>query len=94
MKYINAEKLIDEIQQLQKTNKSEAAHISEYVQGGIYGFNIATEKIIEIISRLQQEFEINEFSFKGGTATINGIEHNFKPGKAKVIILDITENED
>lgn len=90
-KYIDAEKLIVEIQQLQKTNKTETAHISEYVQGGIYGFNIATETIIELIRSFQQEFEVEEFSFKGGTATINGVEHPFKSGKAKVIILDITE---
>lgn len=54
-KYIDADKLIAEIEQLKETNKVSAKKVSEYVQGGIYGFDIAIEKIITIITSLQQE---------------------------------------
>ena len=53
-KYIDSEKLIAEIEQLKETNKTSTKRISEYVQGGIYGFDLAVEKILAIIVSLQQ----------------------------------------
>lgn len=54
-KYIDAERLIAGIEQLKETNKPSIKRISEYIQGGIYGFDIAVEKILAIIATLQQE---------------------------------------
>jgi hypothetical protein len=54
-KYIDAEKLIAEIEQLKEANKTSTKHVSEYVQGGIYGFDLAVEKTLAIITSLQQE---------------------------------------
>lgn len=55
-KYIDAEKLKAEIERLKETNKVlSTRQLSEYLQGGIYGFDLAVEKILSIISSLQQE---------------------------------------
>ena len=86
MKYIDADRLRKAVEKKYNSNDTVGDRWD-------LGYDTACEQILEIIDSLQQEFEINEFSFKGGTATINGVEHSFKPGKAKVIILDITENE-
>lgn len=48
----------------------------------------------DFISSLQEESEIVEFSFKGGTYRVNGEEHALKGGKAKVIILEINQEEE
>lgn len=55
MKYIDADKLITEIEQLKETNKVSTMKVSEYVQGGIYGFDLAIEKIVTIITSHPQE---------------------------------------
>ena len=77
-KYIDADKLITEIEQLKETNKVSTVptmKASEYVQGGIYGFDLAIEKIVAIIaSHMQEQLEINETEVVESEATINGIK--------------------
>lgn len=86
MKYIDADRMKVLLSDLKENHK--------YYNGDFHdGVVFTVDEIEEVIDSIQQEFEVYEFSFQGGTATINGVEHSFKPGKAKVIILDITENE-
>ena len=90
IKYIDADRLKTEFENIYSEAICEYnSHKSRYSEGAL---DVA-HRISSLINSLQQEVEVNEFSFKGGTAIINGVEHPFKPGKAKVIILDITENE-
>ena len=42
----------------------------------------------------QQEYEIVELSFEGGTYRVNGEEHPFNGGRAKVAILEINQEEE
>jgi hypothetical protein len=85
MKYIDADKLIAQIDNLESFSC-----ISEE-QDGFYS---AISRINDIIASLQQENEIVEFTFKGGTYRVNGEEHAFKGGKAKVIILEVNQEEE
>ena len=58
-KYIDTDKLITGIEQLKETNKVlSTRQLSEYLQGSIYGFDLAVEKILSIISSFQQEQEV------------------------------------
>lgn len=57
------------------------------------GKESAYDAILNVLDSLQQENEIVEFTFKGGTYRVNGEEHAFKRGKAKVIILEINQEE-
>jgi len=52
----------------------------------------AYRAIYDHIDSLQQEQDVLEFSFKGGTYRVNGEERTFKSGKAKVVILEIMED--
>ncbi len=87
-KYIDADKLIAEIERFSAT---------EY-DGNTLGDDVANSAldfvIKEIIPSLQQEHEIVELSFKGGTYRVNGEENTFKGGKAKIIILEVNQEEE
>lgn len=86
MKYIDAEKLKDEIKHL-KIDVYDEAHQFDL------GARSSLTFLESVIDSLQQENEIVEFTFKGGTYRVNGEEHAFKGGKAKVIILEINQEE-
>lgn len=92
MKYIDAEKLIAEIEDRLHCNGAfdEVNYAWHYNKGMIAAYN----HIKEFITSLQQEHEIVELSFKGGTYRVNGEEHAFKGGKAKVIVLEINQEEE
>lgn len=81
MKYINTEKLIAEIERLKDIYPS-------------WQVKSAMDDLRIFITSLWQEHEIVELSFKGGTYRVNGEEHPFKGGKAKVIILEINQEEE
>lgn len=58
--------------------------------GGGQTFCINTlEWVLKQIDSLQQELEVMDLSFKGGTYRINGVEKKFNAGTAKVAILEI-----
>lgn len=59
----------------------------------VEGVISAYDSILSFINSRQQECEIVELSFKGGTYRVNGEEHSFKGGKAKVIILEVNQEE-
>ena len=80
MKYIPTDKLIAEIKQLKDKYPS-------------WQLKLAMDDLRNVINSLQQEREIVEFSFKGGTYRVNGEDHTFKGGKAKVIILEINQED-
>lgn len=92
MKYIDAEKLkslLDaKYKDFMEKSKIEGYTTLQY-QYMADGIDIAEQ----FIDSLQQENEIVEFTFKGGTYRVNGEEHAFKGGKAKVIILEINQEE-
>ena len=54
----------------------------------------AVNEVLKIITSLQQEHEIVELSFKGGTYRVNCEENTFKGGKAKIIILEVNQEEE
>ena len=89
-KYINADKLITGIEQLKETNKVlSTRQLSEYLQGSIYGFDLAVEKILSIISSFQQEQPEPYFYCKyGGTIPLCSDckrNHNNSPFKTEEI---------
>ena len=51
-KYIPLDVLVAEIEKLKEENKPNSKSISEYIQGGIYGFDLAIEKTLGIIETL------------------------------------------
>ena len=51
--YISKSALIAEINKLKEENKPNSKSISEYIKGGIYGFDLAIEKILGIIDTLE-----------------------------------------
>lgn len=86
MKYIDADRLMAEIRKLRGEKPfCDDSSLLAYLHG--------LSKIENFIDSLQQENEIVEFNFKGGTYRVNGEEHAFKGGKAKVIILEINQEE-
>ena len=80
MKYIDAEKLIKLIKERRNKQMGFACD--------------AVNEVLKIITSLQQEHEIVELSFKGGTYRVNGEENTFKGGKAKIIILEVNQEEE
>lgn len=95
MKYIDAEKLIAEIE----FAKSVYDNPKRVIHGVADAFRqdgraAMCDDILKKIASIQQEHEIVELSFKGGTYRVNGEEHAFKGGKAKVIILEINQEEE
>ena len=90
MKYIDADKLKKTINKRLQENADNAL-----LFGAAFAGRTAEDNdIINLIDSLQQEHEIVEFSFKGGTYRENGEEHAFKGGKVKVIILEINKEEE
>ena len=92
-KYIDAEKLkktIDNYQEGAKCALNPIDGDADYYKGKID----ACKDLQGFITSLQQENEIIELSFKGGTYKVNGEEKSFKGGKAKVIILEINQEEE
>lgn len=80
MKYIDAEKLIKLVKEMRNKQMGFACD--------------AVNEVLKIITSLQQEHEIVELSFKGGTYRVNGEENTFKGGKAKIIILEVNQEEE
>ena len=97
MKYIDSEKLIAEIERrisICEKQRTDAIEVECYNLADDASARMGELRdILEIITSLQQEHEIIEFSFKGGTDKINGEEKPFKGGKAKIIILEINPEE-
>lgn len=89
MKYIDAEKLIAEIERWRDKAK-EKYNESTYSMGRCD----ALAEFRNYIVSLQQEHEIVELSLKGGTYRVNGEENTFKGGKAKIIILEVNQEEE
>ena len=52
-KYIPLDVLVAEIEKLKEENKPNSKSISEYIQGGIYGFDLAIEKTLGILDTLE-----------------------------------------
>ena len=55
-KYIPLDDLVAEIEKLKEENKPNSKSISEYIKGGIYGFDLAIEKTLGILD----SFEVKE----------------------------------
>jgi len=90
MKYIDADKLLSEINaRIERCEKDEEDGYPDTTSS-----EATLKSVRTFITSLQQEHEIVEFSFKGGTYRENGEEHAFKGGRAKVIILEINQEED
>ena len=89
--YIDAEKLKAEIERRKELLEKGSGHPE--VMKRVAGVISAYDSILSFIDSLQQEREIVELSFKGGTYRANGEEHSFKGGKAKVVILEINQGE-
>lgn len=87
-KYIDAEKLKAEIERRMDENCKLGEKAECFSHRAV-----EDNDVLAIIESLQQEGEIVEFSFKGGTYRVNGDEREFKGGKAKVIILEIKQEE-
>lgn len=75
--YISKSALVAEIEKLKEENKPNSKSISEYIQGGIYGFDLAIEKTLGILDTLEvkgvnfdAEWE-KYFEYKGEVATVN-----------------------
>ena len=51
--YIPKSALVAEIEKLKEENRPNSKSISEYIRGGIYGFDLAIEKTISIIDTLE-----------------------------------------
>lgn len=51
--YISKSALIAEINKLKEENKPNSKSISEYIKGGIYGFDLAIEKTLAILDTLE-----------------------------------------
>lgn len=79
-KYIDADKLIKLVKEMRNKQMGFACD--------------AVNEVLKIITSLQQEHEIVELSFKGGTYRVNGEENTFKGGKAKIIILEVNQEEE
>ena len=52
-KYIPLDDLVAEIEKLKEENKPNSKSISEYIKGGIYGFDLAIEKTLGILDTLE-----------------------------------------
>ena len=53
MKLIDKDALVAEIKKLKEENKPNSKSISEYIKGGIYGFDLAIEKTLGILDSLE-----------------------------------------
>ena len=51
--YISKSALIAELEKLKEENKPNSKSISEYIKGGIYGFDLAIEKTLGILDTLE-----------------------------------------
>lgn len=67
--YIDKDALVAEIERLKEKNKSNSKSISEYIKGGIYGFDMALEKTLSVIN----SFEMEEVDLE--TAFAASIDH-------------------
>ena len=47
--------LVGELKKLKEENKPNSKSISEYVKGGIYGFDLAIEKTLSILNTLEMK---------------------------------------
>ena len=92
MKYIDSEKLIAELTKMQF--ELNATYRKPQSDNMVRAISLEYDDILSLVDSLQQECEILEFSFKGGTYRVNGEEHAFNGGKAKVIILEINQEEE
>ena len=88
MKFIEVEKLVAEIERRMDENCKLGEKAECFSHRAV-----EDNDVLAIIESLQEEREIVELSFKGGTYRVNGEEHAFKRGKAKVIILEINQEE-
>jgi len=52
-KYIDKSVLVAEIEKLKEENKPNSKSMSEYIKGGIYGFDLAIEKTLSTIDTLE-----------------------------------------
>ena len=85
-RYIDADKLIERLEDMKQAEYENC--------GGVNSKTGALQEVQELIASLQQEHEIVELSFKGGTYRVNGEENTFKGGKAKIIILEVNQEEE
>ena len=51
--YISKSAVVAEIEKLKEENKPNSKSISEYIKGGIYGFDLAIEKTLGILDTLE-----------------------------------------
>ena len=94
-KYIDAELLRNEIKRRIEILKKAELDWSKQgdTETSLYysGKSVALDEFTDFIDSLQQELEVMDLSFKGGTYRINGVEKHFNSGTAKVAILEINE---
>lgn len=83
-KYIDADLLRKNIDNW-KTAMTDV--VGEYSDG----VRFALEHFTFVLESLQQELDVMDLSFKGGTYRINGVEKHFNAETAKVAILEINE---
>ena len=89
-KYIDADILRKEIKRL----KDEYTDIAIDSRRGWINVNFIIDDLEQLQSKidfLQQELDVIDLSFKGGTYRINGVEKPFNAGTAKLAILEIKE---
>lgn len=89
MEYIPADTLRARIESLIKNERIQLE--ADKTNGEIRKKSIEHyQGLLGLIDTSAKEFEEQEFQFKGGSFKVNGKEHHFTGGKARIIILDIT----
>lgn len=82
--------LVTKIKKLKEENRPNSKSISEYIKGGIYGFDLAIEKTLSAIDAL----EVKEVDLKKEAELIaNGIMIGVQANKYNTVVYNTQRND-